>query len=772
MSIAVHIIVDDIGCAAVADAERFSSPDVKAIHAMRERISRRLREPQAEPLILQMSSPIYRRFASLEGQPGLQVDRVSPRSVLRDRLGCVIPAWLSDSMAVALLTSTKRTAPEAPIGDFLDRIFVQLNPKLKGTPDLSTLLAFLCEVVPDLKELMTRPEVRNRLAQFFFKIGLVGSDELLGHFFDYGHEPDAACRILALARIRDRLEALSVRDDLSPETALPPRLCTQSLVRQLPAIKVSQEQAGLYPTYLCNLLAIAERRTHKGGLPVERLADYVLQDWPVLIDTFQTLFEKNPAIASQSLIVALRQLNDELADGLAVRLREYLDHENCDPLPLNASVKDVLLWSDRYFRYARGAFERLSEPDDVVCQDFARWVVKEQHRIIQSDYDWRQVARTVEELLKSDKVVILCVIDALSAIHLDLMELELRQCLVDQAAPVIKPLFAPLPTITEVGKIGVLTGNESINQTADYEKALLERFSTYVDASSLQIVKSWKEFRQALRPTTRLLVCLDNRIDDDLHQCTDFRHHRDRVRTVARQTAELITQWQLDAARYRKQAAVLITADHGATKVERLGIGLPGTQTVERRLLRTDTEPEKTPKDFAYVGSKSGGYLIPYGRVAFGSTATLLHGGLTPEEVLIPFILIVRGDPGAAFGLQLSPVETRCLAATAGWYVRLCLSNTTQETYFNLKIVAQAPFQGESPAIVRLDPHDNNQEIMFNLRSNVEQQGRTQVPLDLRYQDGSSGAFQRISLSLDLDLAAHLMERTETATQFDDFFNL
>ncbi|EGV17032.1 hypothetical protein [Thiocapsa marina] len=741
---------------------------------MRERISRTLRTPQTEPLIIRMPSGIFRRFANLEGQPGLQVDRISPRSLLRERLGCAIPLWLTDAMAVALLAveSSAEALRVLPTGDAVDRLLGQLDSRLAGAPDLATMLRVLCALAPDVREILTQAEIRERLKERFTNLGLVRADEVLGLFFDASHDPDAVCLVLARACIRDRLEALSLRDDLSPATALPPRLCSQALARQLPTLPIMEEDAAPFPVYLYHLLVLAERRTHKGGMPVERLADYVLQDWPGLIDALQMLFEQNPAIASEPLILALRQLNNEMAHDLAVRLREYLDHKHCDPLPLNAAVKDVLRWSERYFHYARGAFDRLDEPDDRICQDFARWVVREQHRIIQSDYDWRQVARTVEELLASDHVVILCVIDALSAIHLDLMELELRQCLVDQATPVIKPLFAPLPTITEVGKIGVLTGNEPVNQVTDYEKALLERFGAYVEADSLQIVRSWKEFRQSLRPATRLLVCLDNRVDDDLHQCTDYRHHRERVRTVGKQTAELIAQWQIDAARYHKQSAILITADHGATKISRLATPLPGTQAVERRLLRIETAPETESKDFAYVISRATGYLIPYSRVAFGSTATLLHGGLTPEEVLIPFILILPGNQGAVFGLQLTSVETHCPAATQGWYVRLSLSNTNRETFFNLKVVAKTPFIGESPVIARLEPHAKNQEIVFNLRSNIEQQGRTQVSFDLRYTNGRSEGYHRISFSLDLDLAGHLMERTEAANEFDDSFDL
>ncbi|WP_295399354.1 alkaline phosphatase [uncultured Thiocystis sp.] len=766
----VRIIVDDLGLSRIADAESVTSPDVNLIHALRERIRQRLRVPLPEPLVLCMSSAIYQRFANLEGQPGLTVERLSPRPFLRERLGCPLPVWLTDPLAVMLLALAGDHA--ATEGDPIDRILTLIDPALAQTLDLATILDRLSRQPLASKALLDVPEIRARLRDRLAAAGLTAAAELLNLFFDSNQAPMECYRLLALAQLRDRLESLCVRDGLAPETALPPRLCSSELARQLPILPVVAEQAAPYPAYLRNLLILAERRTHGDGLPVERLAEYVAQDWPELCESLQTLFEQNPALASEPLILALRRLDNELARDLAVRMRDALDHAHCDPLPATASVKEVLRWSERYFDYARGAFERHAEPDEAVCRSFARWVTAEPHRIIQSDHDWRTVARTVDELLAAGQVVILCVVDALGAIHLDLVELALRQRLVDQSVPVIKPLFAPLPTITEVGKIGVLTGAEPGTQPTDYDRALRARFAAHLGPDGLQIVKSWKDFRQALQPTTRLLVCLDNRVDDDLHQCTEFRHHRERVRTVAEQLAELIAGWQLDAAHHQRQAAILITADHGATKVSRRATEPPGTTPLERRLLRVDAAPDPVPEGMIFVPAHPGGYLIPHDRVAYGPTETLLHGGLTPEEVLIPFILITRQDRGAVAALQLTPIETRAHAATEGWYVRLCLVNRTRETFINLKIVAQAPFSGDSPVFPRLDPQDRIEEVILNLRASIEQQGPTQVSFELRYQEGAAASYQRRLFQFDLDLAGHLLERTEAAEQFDNFFDL
>jgi|UPI0003A4A678 hypothetical protein len=772
---AVRIVVDDHGLYQGQDAEKVLSSDVNQIYAVRERIRHCLGAAELQSLVLCMSSAIFRRFADLEGQPGLDVERVSPRRTLRERLGCAAPSWLNDELAGALrsIRGDYRVADEG--ADPADRVLGLLDPALVQSADLSAMLAALSRQQAGAQAILSVPQIRERLSGRLDACGMTATTEFLAMLIDNSTVPADVFRTLALASVREHLDKLCSRDDLTLDFALPPRLCSKALVQQLPPLPLAEPDAAPYPDYLRRLLIAAERRTHGGGLEVHALAEYALQDWPGLLECFQTLFEQNPGIASEPLIMALRNLGGVTAMGLASRMQEYLNHSHCEPLSADACVNDVLRWSARYFRYAIGAFERHAEPDDAIGRSFARWVVAQQNRIIQSEYDWRVVARTVDEELSAGNLVILCVIDALGAIHMDLVELELRQRLVDQSAPIIKPLFAPLPTITEIGKIGVLTGRDRPTPSTGYESALRERFADHLSApGALQIVKSWRDFRQALSPQTRLLVCLDNRVDDDLHQCTEFRLHRERVRTVAAQLADLIAGWLLDAARFGVKATILITADHGATKVSRSSVPLPGAVPIERRLLQVSAAPEPVPEGYAYVaaGSQAGGWLIPHGRVSFGSTANLLHGGLTPEEVLIPFILIAQGAAQSLFALHLTPAEARCHAATKGWHATLCLMNSANETFFNLKAVAKYPFAGESQAIARLNPYETEPRIILNLTASIEQQGKTRVPFDLRYQPGDGAPFQTLAFELDLELGVHLIESTMAASDFNNFFDL
>ncbi len=768
----VRIVVDDLGLYQMTDAEDVLTPEVNELYSVRERIRYHLASGVGGTLVLRMPSDIFQRFSDMEGQPGLVVEHVSPRRTLRDRLGCPPPAWLGQDLARALGLFADDLPQPVTAGGTTSRVLSLIDPDLLVVDDLNGFVQILSRQRSEFKQLLVVPEVSRWLISRLEHLGLSEAVNELVRLLTNGLKE--GYRELARSIVRERLDGFMARHGLIPDFALPPRVCLPVLVRQFEPLPIDEQDAGPYPDYLQQLLSLAERRTHGGEMPVEALADFVMQDWPVFFDQFQTLFEQNPKIANEPLVEALNNLESIPAGELAKRMREYLDNAQCAPLTSEASVKEVLLWSERYFRYAIGAFERGEEPDEQVSVSFAQWVTAEHNRIIQSEYDWRVVARTVDQELEAGKVVILCVVDALGAIHNDLIEIALHEKLDQMVLSPIKSLFAPLPTITEVGKIAVLTGQDARNQAADYERVLRDRYSAYLtEPAAFQFVRNWKDFRQALHRETRLLVCLDNRVDDDLHQCTDFRHHRERVRSVAEQLVQLISQWLMDAARFGHQATILITADHGATKVSRQVPAVADTTPMERRILFTPREPTAYPDGFYFEQTErtGGGYLIPHARVAYGATENMLHGGLTPEEVLIPFVRITRERGQVTTALRLQAREDRCHPVTNGWHVTLCIENAVNEAFFNLRILVMSPFSGEHPVIDRLGPYEDRNEIIFRITAEFEQTGKTTVPFELRYQPIIDAPFERLIFNLDLDFGTHLIERNQATREFDDFFD-
>ena len=768
----VRIIVDDLGIDRTPDARDLREHDVKAVHAIRDEIRQKLASASGTGLILRMPGDIYRRLCDMEGQPGIEVEHVSPRRLLRTRLGGrPPPPWLTPELA-AKLGLLREDLPEPNAADdTIERLLSLIAPELLAVGSLDRFAIAVSQQQGPFSELLRVPDVAVWFRSRLVNLGLTDqAGALLGLFAE---DLAGGYRELARCVLRERLDRFILVHDLGTELALPPRSCSAALASAFGPLPIDPEQAGSYPAFLLKLLDIAEREIRGGAMRAPALAELVLQDWPEFFERMQTLFEKNPGIANQGLIDALDALAGDAAVSLAIRMREYLANAHCELLPSNAPIKQVLRWSESYFRYAIGAFERGHEPDEAVSTSFARWVGSQGNRILQSEYDWRMVSAAVERELKLGRVVVLCVVDALGAPNRDLLEVALNERIDPDLVGATRLLFAPLPTITEIGKVAVMTGRNAWEQSGDYERALRERYAEYLENDeAFQFVKNWTGYRESLHPGTRLLVHLENRIDDDLHRCTDFAHHRDRVRTTCQQLAGQIERWLLDARRSQREVAVFITADHGATKLSRLEEPLPGTRPVERRILEVGADFDSCPDDLLHqrTSHDGSGYLIPYARAAYQAGQTMLHGGLTPEEVLIPFVRIGPGSRDTKGALELRAADGRSDAVRDGWHLRLQLENTSPEAFINVQIRVLAPFSGKY-SVQSIAPLVESDAFIMKIESEFEQTGRTRVPFELRYRTKSDAPYESERIELDIELTPHLVERDQASRDFDAAFD-
>jgi len=766
----VRIVVDDYGLYS-GGAKEDSSPDVGRIHSVRDEIRHYLTSQQGGEVAYRMASDIYKRFSDLEGQRGLTVEYFTPHHLLRKRLGCKVPSWLTPNIAQDINLFTEPFTAIANGDDVVTRLLSLIAPSLVSESSLPAFVKELSESTLVLDKLLQIDEVSSWLTDKLSELGLdKGATELLQLFREHKAE---GYLVLAKSSLRDHLDSLVLQYRLHVDFVLPARRCSAELVKYFDMLPLEESVADSYPEFIEHLLSIVERHIASQELAVESLAEFVIQDWESIFTKLEYLFNINPNIVSEPLINSLQSKASPKAQNLAAIMLSYLDSVQCEILQNDSSVKNVLQWSDRYFSHAIGAFERGEEPNSETCNSFSRWLVYGKNRVTQSEYDWRVASDAVEKELESGNVVILCIVDALGAIHNDIVESILAEELHTGTHWALKSLFAPLPTITKVGKVAVMTGEDVLFQGRDYEVALRNRFKRFLpENGSLQLVKNWIDFRVNINSKTRLLVCLDNRIDDDLHQCVDFIQHRERVRSVTRQLVRAISKWQLDATRFGNSVVTFISADHGATNISHRERPLEGKELVEGRIFKAAEQPTPAVTGFHFEqAERSGaGYLIPIERVRFDTVSTMLHGGLSPEEVLIPFVRISKEVTESSDQLNLIAEDAFCQPVTNGWYVTLSLENTIDTNFFNIRIRTKSPFTSECPIIDRLDPYEDRKSIIFRISSDVEQVGMTEVSFDVYYQRSFDAPLENIECILNLQLGRHLIELGQESQDFENSF--
>lgn len=97
--------------------------------------------------------------------------------------------------------------------------------------------------------------------------------------------------------------------------------------------------------------------------------------------------------------------------------------------------------------------------------------------------------------------MVVTVIDALSALNQDILLDEVVT--IDHLTVIPDTLFAPLPTLTEIGKLAVLTGKPTYSLSNNSETALQQTYQT-----PLRIIKSWEDANERITEQTNLVVFL------------------------------------------------------------------------------------------------------------------------------------------------------------------------------------------------------------------------------------------------------------------------
>jgi len=473
------------------------------------------------------------------------------------------------------------------------------------------------------------------------------------------------------------------------------------------------------------------RLIDRGELDVSVLAELVIAPWPSVLMQLDKLVQHNIKYISGELISRLAGFNDALADKFTVDLSGKLERSKFETLSQNSTMSEVHKWSQGYFDFIRQQFLSGQKVDNSLNLSFSDWLLFQSPRIARSESDWRIFSTRVETYLEKGYLVVVCMVDALSALNQDLL-LE-SAAKVNHLSLGSEILFSPLPTLTEVGKMALITGEETSNLPSDPEAAIRKIYGQYLpEQGSLSVVKSWQEsLDNHIKEETNLLVFFENRIDERLHDCVDFSKHRRDVSLVLRQLIELVERWSKDAAYMHRDVVFLITADHGMTVAQSKYQGDKFGDAKERVFV-VPSDYSEEPEGFTLINSaRNKSYLVPKARVGLTGGALLTHGGITPEEVLIPFVtLSSKQTEACTTPLRISMLSDKCLRIDEKmWQIEAELVADVFVENVNLKF--KAPLIGSTSTAAM--NKGESRRLFLNFSSDNEQAGMLELVIELSF---------------------------------------
>ena len=230
-----------------------------------------------------------------------------------------------------------------------------------------------------------------------------------------------------------------------------------------------------------------------------------------------------------------------------------------------------------------------------------------------------------------------------------------------------------------------------------------------------------------------------------------------------------IRRWTKDAISLGRDVVFFITADHGMTVTQEFYSGESLGETSER-FFKLKSSHSEIPPDFV----KFENYAIPKKRLRLTADGLLTHGGLTPEEVLIPFVTLTSKTPEptkASINVTLKNSQARRISDKK-WQIELSL--IANKNVSDIRIKLNGIFQGE--ASIDSLRENKNQEIILCFSATNEQQGLTEMELTILYFDYVSDSVSRVKANetilktIAIDFPPVLLEKDVSAQRFEAMF--
>ncbi|NOR80847.1 MAG: PglZ domain-containing protein [Methyloprofundus sp.] len=689
----------------------------------------------------------------------LITQQLLPRILLTQVLKIELPDWLTDELIVNIGLLENSQALEISSATAFEESLLKSCDSDLFSGDINIFIKALAKQSHQFLQLLNIESVQSCFKRHLV-LGLSLNDEVAILLVNELLKTNSIDNFLNNVAYQQHLQLLrTFIGEYQLNQALPAKNLPESLLQALPTLPLAEGNANGLAEKFISALQTIERKIFNQELQPETLC-HGLIDWPSLLTELSELIEANRELICAELLAKLAGFKSEQSQTLLSQLQQRT--RSYPLLERNASVDETLAWSEDYFDYCRSLFLDKQSPDEAVNISFSEWLLSQPARVSRSNNSWQYASRQIDAYLKEAYIVVVIMVDALSALNQDIVLAELAG--LNHLNLQHDYLFAPLPTLTEVGKMAVLTGLENDAQRGSSQTDILQKhYQNYLpDKDSLMVVKSWADSSERLNKDTQLVVLFENRLDERLHDCVSFSKHRDDIKPIIKQIKRSIEGWRKDAAALNKEIAFFMTADHGMTVTSELYQGQV-LGKVKERVFKGAQSFDNQP-GFVWINH----YAVPKKRWRLSQEALLTHGGLTPEEVIIPFISLTSNTPQPSnTPLEINLSKNCTNQGDKVWQIE-CILNTNTDVS-NIQITLNSPFNGKE----NLDSlrAGKSQTLKLNFSSEHQQQGLIEVQLNLSYirNDGHHEENEKL---FNVEFPNALLEKDTVSKNFENSFSL
>jgi len=592
----------------------------------------------------------WEHFRSLRSVRGVRIQEYTPRRQVQILLGAEPPAWVTDEVIVAW-NLLQRPTPASPVQeDWAATVSSWLLPGICEASSLSEwlLVAASGTTVP---EPISAPQVVDWLAERlrFLAAKDIPLADVVAELAEQFRESAAP---IAFARKWARRRALL---PLTRPAAVKPMSVPGLPVESALDLARANYLPLLFPLpqplhdevsrLICRAIRSAQIERPD---TFEQVALNLNALWDGVAEELDRWLQVNPRGMTEQAASHLAGIAGFEKSELVQRLVKLFAPPALIPrwTDLDDTFDD---WVNAYAGYMERLFYRRTLPsaEEDPAQPFARWVKSNPTVFFNHpERSYFCVAGLIQQALKQGRPVIVVLVDAL-AIHVVASALASLERELGEPPTRLRYSFSPVPTITEVCKEAILGGALPEACHGNLAQTLLRRYGLTVE--QMQLAAHWHDAeRVRVTRTVRLLVYRDNRLDEQLSTFTSYRALRESFEPIIASVARFVRQWTEEFKHWHgSPPLIILTGDHGFTFGPKAVLeNATGHNGLHRCISLGDGRPEDSDlrdESLTFLDRETfhlkSGYLVARGRSSGPGTMSgwiLSHGGLLPEEVIIP----------------------------------------------------------------------------------------------------------------------------------------
>lgn len=599
------------------------------------------------------------RMAEQRGEQHFAFKDVDPRTRLAERWGVEVPDWVNDwdILRANLLDPSVSARPGERFADTVLRYVYSPHLTYDRLPlhQLVELLADLKQHQDGDKPRLLQRILRRRLDAWAQAAASEGERHLMQLL---RRDPE---------RVRTLLTQVKVLQDYPPnvvERVIGERAADLlALDLELVDLDIGAADLGAALDQIRVHLNKMKQREASVAL-VETLLDQVSGELEVEFQTLYELLTERDIALDRELVARVQQrfapLREQIADQME-RLKLYVPPKRpSHPNPQDEwAMADWLHWAvEEYFPY-RFWLEETEQRDTEVegfAVRYADWLYEHYEALLPTFHQmiYRALHNEAQlAYLTGSKPVLFIALDNFNYKFLDHLQRRFEKAGFYTAET--KPYLAMLPTCTEVGKKCLFTGSPAPFEATAYEQPILEAWNDRLKGRRLRYVPHLGELAEIPEPRPDVTFLNYTLVDETLHQST-IKLGVSHAKEIRRRLNDLVDAIREFARRSdaERELVVIVGSDHGSTRIP---ADVPNiidqafyTERLEdphhRYIAVDDAALAQLPDnvDFECYRLRKGvldlnaNYLVArgYGRFKKTDETTYVHGGLTPEESIVP----------------------------------------------------------------------------------------------------------------------------------------